>query len=275
MIKIFKKVQMNKGIYEKTDFIESDTILIGHTKPITGLKYFHSQNATISSSLDATIRIWRIAPAMQILKDERNEDGITALEVVEKKFPFSQYIIYSGTETGQINIWYVVLQDGQDGNEDKPKLTKIPNAHSAKITAIASNFGLTYDDVIATASIDKTIKIWKPSLTSDGAHNLDPVQVIDAHESPIRSLKYHSGHNLISADSSGRVNHLYLREGKYRLKRTYKSIKSGIMDLQLNKIHPSKILGVSEGNFIFYSPWNAEFNEPFKIQIAQLKFATS
>ncbi len=269
-IKIFSTATLNR---EQT--------FIGHTEPITCLKlltvdpmqFKGSLALLFSGSLDGTVRIWQVprgtdCPILkdcQILKEEPSEgessqscfDGISAIEATEEGY--YNYAIFSGSVTGKIIIWDINYCPGRYSKEcktDFKKISKVSDAHEAKITAIKAitkTFGLSNifskktGEIIATASLDKTIKIWfyqwkynyTKRIWEDAKKvwevpkevRMDCIQVIDAG-APITHLEL-QGFALVSAAMDGSIKLWGLDDlNEFELLQEADLIKEEILDLR-------------------------------------------
>ncbi len=217
-----------------TEKLDCQQTLIGHTKPITCLKllavdpmqFKGSLALLFSGSLDGTVRIWEVtkkvtkAADCQILKEEPSVgessqsciDGISALEVTEEGY--NNYAVFSGSVTGKILIWDIYYRSASiERKIDFKKIFKVSDAHQAKITAIKQTSILSTGKTIATASLDKTIKIWFYQWMDTFPINniwgyskkasMDCIQVIDAGV-PITHLDL-QGCALVSAAMDGSI----------------------------------------------------------------------
>jgi len=106
----------------------------------------------ISGSRDKNLRLWSLDNAAINLKHTSyaHQDWVNAIEANSL-----HNMVYSGSRDGAIKVW------GVTDNKKLRSLTAI-NGHSQAVTSICKLFDEN-EAIFATASLDKTIKIWKPA----------------------------------------------------------------------------------------------------------------
>jgi len=121
------------------------TTCFGHLAPITGIDAFQRERC-FTSSLDKTIRLWKIAEQTQLVFS----GPVSALECVVY---LTDSNCVSGSQDGSIDLWSI--------QKKKPIFT-IKQAHGSgdggSISAIAS---IPFSDIFATGSGTGQIKLWK------------------------------------------------------------------------------------------------------------------
>ncbi len=209
-IKIFKHLVFSDDVVgvNSSEQLEHIQTLegLGKVSLLKVVNISHPNNSFLCSVSNDVIQLWNFSiketTFVQTLKGSQAEDffgsfrrRITSLEVTSS---MGSIRIYSGNVLGEIYIWGLDQID-----EASPKFNKITQAHEGEITSL-STFSLS--EIIASASVDRTIKIWHPS-TSDKGENLQCLQVIkNAHDAGITNLLLCSLTNrLISADFAGTI----------------------------------------------------------------------
>ncbi|WP_016952075.1 caspase family protein [Anabaena sp. PCC 7108] len=149
--------------------------LVGHTDNITDISFSHDGKLIVSSSLDKTIKLWRVNGTL--IKTWNPDNGW----VNTVSFSPDDKIIASGGEDNLVKLWQT----------NNGKLIKILSGHQGRITKVKFSPNGKY---IASASGDKTIKLW------DNQGEL--LQTLAGHSEQINSIDFSPDNQIISSASA-------------------------------------------------------------------------
>jgi len=107
----------------------------------------------VSGSRDKNLRLWNLDSCIQNLKNTSyaHQDWVNVIET-----NLSRSLLYSGSRDGTIKVWGVT--------NSKLRCLSDINGHSSSVNSICKLYD-EHENMFATASADRTIKLWKP--TSD------------------------------------------------------------------------------------------------------------
>ncbi|MBD2568499.1 eIF2A-related protein [Anabaena lutea] len=181
------------------------TDLVGHNDIITDINFSHDGKLIVSSSLDKTIKLWRVDGTL--IKTWNADNGW----VNTVSFRPDDQIIASGGEDNLVKLWQT-----NDG-----KLIKILAGHQSRITKVKfSNNG----KFIASASGDKTIKIWN----TEGKL----LQTLEGHSEQINSINFSPDNQIIASASADNNIKLWRLDGS--LLNTFKGHGEQVRDVSFS-----------------------------------------
>jgi len=196
--------------------------LKGHTKAVTALSFSMDASVLVSGSEDGSLRLWDPAARTQLARLAGHRKGVTAL-----CFSSDGLFIASGGADRSVRLWDPATEEEVEvleghgaevtavafskkhklasadsvGNirlwapKDGDSTGRVVGAHSARVTALAFSAD---GSLLASASHDQTVRLWKPGTAAFG-------QVI-AHESPVEALTLlPDGKRLVSSGQNGGV----------------------------------------------------------------------
>jgi eukaryotic-like serine/threonine-protein kinase len=139
--------------------------LVGHTGNVLSVAFSQDSQILASSSLDNTIRVWRVSDGMLI-------DTLVGHTRSVRSVAFSpdDRTLASGSSDGTIRLWRV-----SDGS-----LIRKLEGHSATIWSVAYS---PDGQILASASDDRTIRLWR---VADGSL----IDTLDKHTNWVRSLAF-------------------------------------------------------------------------------------
>jgi len=119
-----------------------------HLDAVTSLSIV--KDHLVSASRDKILRLWSLDYPNQLRSTSSyaHQDWINATET-----NVNQDILYSGSKDGTIKVWGV--------HNKKLRCISDINGHSQSINSICKLYD-EHETMFATASSDRTIKIWKP-----------------------------------------------------------------------------------------------------------------
>ncbi|MBE9031838.1 TIR domain-containing protein [filamentous cyanobacterium LEGE 11480] len=163
------------------------TTLQGHVGPIYDANLSGDGQWLTTASIDGTARIWKVQGGLQSGKPPQHEKTITDLAFSQ---PDGRFFI-SVSSDRKLKIWDTKTRELLDSVK----------AHDGRITRAA--FSPT-QQLIATASTDKTIKLWQ--LNNDGT--VQPLSTLEGHRDTIQSIEFSPDGKYIvsgSADSTAKL----------------------------------------------------------------------
>ncbi|NEO88609.1 MAG: WD40 repeat domain-containing protein, partial [Spirulina sp. SIO3F2] len=181
-------------------------IIEDNRAPVFGLAFSPDDRLIATADFTGVIKLFKIEAS------EESSWNISLLEAAkvevekgkEPHLPSSLYEIEFSNDGSQL------LAAGADGTVKRwnilgGKLSKRKNqiikAHDSEIWDIAIS---PDDKILATASWDKTIKLWK--INSDGNIEKEPYQTLRQHQNKVLSIDFSpDGQNFITSDSDGKI----------------------------------------------------------------------
>ena len=153
-------------LWRNSDRQELVSILPGHDKTISQIKYSFDGKTIASAGWDNTVKLWD-SQTGRLINTLEHEEPINTITFS----PDGQTLI-SGTEANKIYVWNITTVD-------RPKLIKtlIEHTNSIKTVTVSAD-----GKFIASAGYDNKIKLW----TIEG----ELLQTIDAHNLAITSLAF-------------------------------------------------------------------------------------
>lgn len=180
--------------------------LSGHKEAVLGLDYLencHGRKLVASGSKDTTVRVWDVTESSQascIGMGTGHVSAVTAVAFCRK--PDSNFLISGGADK-LLRVWDISNLGNSKRTGTLPVISAIP-AHEKDINAVcvAPN-----DQLVASGSQDRTIKVWKlPDLT--------PVHVFRGHKRGIWSVAFSPvDQALVSASGDKTVKLWNLKDG--------------------------------------------------------------
>ncbi|CAL8091733.1 unnamed protein product [Calicophoron daubneyi] len=175
----------------------------GHTDVVTDVCVSQCGEWTLSGAKDRSLCLWRVidrdsteggkrlkGPSTLVLLVERLEEAHAA-HITSVCFDKSNNFVVSSSEDNVLKAWSLdlsqskVLSDGSITMEDSPRsvLSEWMVVHGAHKSTINSIDVSVNNQLIATASRDKTVKIWKVA-----KHNLECTGVLQGHRRGVWSV---------------------------------------------------------------------------------------
>lgn len=139
---------------------EPRQVLTGHTDGVCHVAYSHDGTRLASASWDGTVRIWDTATGQQQVTIEGHEDAVRSVAFS------SQGCLASGGDDHTIRLW-----DAATGDH-----LAIIREHTGPVTSVAFSSDGT---VLASASGDKTVKLWEIDAPAIETTEPDPPNVVE------------------------------------------------------------------------------------------------
>jgi WD40 repeat protein len=170
--------------------------LRGHTRPLASLAFIADGRTLVSSSEDETIRLWQVKNSF-LTPLVGHQASVTAITFN----PIDRSVI-TGSADRTVRIW----------NRRGTLLRQI-NGHQAEVTDVAVSSLVNpavnraaKDSLIATASADRTVKLWN----RDGLllHNLT------GHRASVRSVQFSPNGQVIASSGDDKTIRLWRKDGE-------------------------------------------------------------
>ncbi|XP_050364698.1 protein ROOT INITIATION DEFECTIVE 3 [Argentina anserina] len=123
-------------------------------EPIKPLAANREGTYVVGGGKSGTIYLWEVTSGRMLKKWDAHYRAVSCL-----RFSDDGTMLFSGSEDGEIRVWNLVtiLDDHQSQRENHQYLLSFTE-HSLSVTDMVLGFG--YDPIIASASEDRTCKIW-------------------------------------------------------------------------------------------------------------------
>lgn len=196
-----------------------------HTKMITACAMTPDESIAVSASEDQTLKVWDLVTGKRRVNLEGHEDRVTACAVSANGLR-----VASGSWDGNLRIWHVT----------SGVCLQSVRGHTARVTSclILSN------DMLITASHDRTIKIWK--LTT-----LELLTTLGEHDDAVESCTVrHDGAYMLSVSREGTAKLWNLTT--HACERTLHRPGSGILCGALTPDGRRAVLGREDGAIEVY-----------------------
>jgi len=156
-------------------------MLLGHSGPIFALSFSSDRQFLLSSSEDASIRLWSLVTFTNLIAYKGHNFAVWTVRFA----PCGHYFASGGQDrTGR--LW----------STDHPQPLRIFAGHLADVDVVAFHPNCNY---VATGSTDRTVRLWDV-FSGDCARNFT------GHKGPLHTLTFSpSGRHLASAGTDGVV----------------------------------------------------------------------
>ncbi|KNC50038.1 WD repeat protein SAZD [Thecamonas trahens ATCC 50062] len=179
-------VASNSNVIKVVDLATgSSSVLEGHDDVVFGLALAPSGTALASASKDRTVKVWDMTGGKLVASGAGHTDAVSAVTF----FSRDSGKVVTGSKDNTLKVWQV------NDTGDVMEALATARAHPKDINALAV---APNDSLVASASQDKTVKVWS-------LPDLDPVATLSGHRKGVWDVQFSRVDRVLASASSDKT----------------------------------------------------------------------
>ena len=218
-----------------------------HKDRVMSVSFSNSGELVASASLDNTVKLWKLDSKLEarlITTLEGHSNGVYGVSFS----PNCKTIVSAGADI-TIRLWQLDRMDNNSSDDCKAStvhkgqlgngvITTL-NSHTDKVRKVAFSPKGT-EEIIATASYDNTVKLWK----ADGTL----IKTLKGHDKKVNSLAFSPDGEIIATVSDDKTVNLWNRDGN--LIRTISNFNDDLLDVSFSKDGQKLAVGLKDNTIV-------------------------
>jgi len=220
-----------------------------HKDRVMSVSFSSSGELVASASLDNTVKLWKLDSKLEarlITTLEGHSNGVYGVSFS----PDCKTIVSAGADI-TIRLWQLDRMDNNSSDDCKAStvhkgqlgngvITTL-NSHTDKVRkVVVSPNGKGTEQIIATASYDNTVKLWKPDGTL--------IETLKGHAKKVNSLAFSPDGDIIATVSDDKTVKLWNRDGN--LIRTISNFNDHLLDISFSQDGQKLAVGLKDNTIV-------------------------